>query len=354
MKKHNYQERKRNRAFLIVSVSSFFGVMYPILSGESKEIFRLMSGILIGLIGGSFIAFFELYFFNRRNRNIAFIQKLIKKVSVYMLFFPLLIIVTVSLSRSIEYKQSFLSYISEGQLMSFIFNEDFLIILLYTLILTSAIAFVQQISQKMGQNVLWNFIIGRYRVPREEERIFMFLDINHSTTIAEKLGDIKFSNLINDIIFDLSQSILSTYGEIYRYVGDEMVVTWKIKKGLKNANCLRCFFQAKFSIRSNREKYIKTYGFLPSFSAGFHCGKVIVGEIGDVKSQISFFGDILYQTATIEKMCKQVDKDNLVSEALVKRISLPEIYNMKLVSSLKHSQKSIDLYTISEIKIANS
>ena len=130
MKDHNYQERKRNRAFLIVSVSTFFGVMYPILSGESKEIFPLMNGILIGLLGGSFIAFFELYFFNRRNRNIAFIQKLINKILVYMLFFPLLIVVTVSLSRSIEYKQSFLSYISEGQLTSFIFNEDFLIILL--------------------------------------------------------------------------------------------------------------------------------------------------------------------------------------------------------------------------------
>jgi adenylate cyclase len=205
----------------------------------------------------------------------------------------------------------------------------------------------------MGPGVLWNFITGKYHKPKEEERIFMFMDLNNSTTIAEKLGDVGVSNLLNDIFFDLSQSIFSTYGIIYRYVGDEVVITWKVKKGLENANCLRTFFLAKNALKRQREKYMTKYGFFPTFSAGYHCGKVIVGEIGDVKSQITFLGDVLYTTGMIEKQCNALGKENLVSEDLIKRISLPEIYKMKPAGNLENKlSRNIDLYTISEIEIA--
>jgi len=205
----------------------------------------------------------------------------------------------------------------------------------------------------MGPGVLWNFISGKYHKPKEEERIFMFMDLNHSTTIAEKLGDVGISNLLNDIFFDLSQSIFKTYGVIYRYVGDEVVITWKMKNGLENANCIRTFFLAKNALKRQREKYITKYGFFPTFSAGYHCGKVIAGEIGDVKSQITFLGDVLYTTGIIEKQCRLLGKENLVSEDLIKRISLPAIYKMKPAGKLENLQgKETDLYTVTEIEIA--
>ena len=140
----------------------------------------------------------------------------------------------------------------------------------------------------------------------------MFLDINNSTKIAEKLGDIDYNNFLNEIFYDLTNSILSTYGEIYRYVGDEVVVTRRMKNGLKHVNCLRTFFQAKYTMRILREKYLTKYGFRPTFSAGYHCGKVIVGEIGDLKSQITFLGHVLYTTASVEKHCRKLEKEILV------------------------------------------
>ena len=49
-----------------------------------------------------------------------------------------------------------------------------------------------QINNKFGQGVFWNILRGKYNTPREEQRIFMFLDLNASTTIAERLGDKKY------------------------------------------------------------------------------------------------------------------------------------------------------------------
>lgn len=350
-----YQERKRNRAILIVGVGLLFGFIYPVLGREFGDPVAFINGIVIGLMGSSFIAAFELYLNNPLNKKIGFIRKLVMKSLTYTIFFMVMIPLVIAINRSIESQTGILNYIKSDEMINFILYEDYFLIVLYTLLLSSAIIFTHQLSRKLGQNVLWNFIIGKYRVPKEEERIFMFLDLNDSTRIAEKLGDIEFNNLLNEVFYDLTNSILSTYGEIYRYVGDEVVVTWKMKNGLKNANCIRTFFQSKYTLHRLREKYLNKYGFVPSFSAGYHFGKITVGEIGDVKSQITFLGDVLYVTAEIEKKCRPFGKENLVSEALIKRISLPDIYEMKPAGTLERAGKqTIDLYTISEIEMLNS
>ena len=100
------------------------------------------------------------------------------------------------------------------------FKGDFKIILVYSLILLSFINFTRQINRKIGYGVLLNFILGRYRKPREEERIFAFIDLKGSTEIAEKLGALQFHKLLYEFFHDISLSILVTKGEIYRYVGD--------------------------------------------------------------------------------------------------------------------------------------
>ncbi len=59
-----------------------------------------------------------------------------------------------------------------------------------------------QINSKFGPGVLWNIVRGKYNTPREESRIFMFFDLNSSTTIAEKLGEDQF-NLFLMIFLEL-------------------------------------------------------------------------------------------------------------------------------------------------------
>jgi adenylate cyclase len=54
----------------------------------------------------------------------------------------------------------------------------------------------------------------------------MFVDLLSSTTIAEALGNEKYHNLLHDFYADITNPIIYNKGEIYQYVGDEVIVSW--------------------------------------------------------------------------------------------------------------------------------
>lgn len=341
--------KKAKDSIIIVCIGIILGLLYPLLSREYDDIGALTNGAVIGLIGSSFIVFNEIFYIRVFVRQMKFRTLVIYKSILYSVFFILIILIVVSSTRAIEQNKSLISYIGSSSFYDFIWHEDFNQIVIYALAITTIFIFVHQISKKMGSGILWNFISGNYHNPREEERIFMFMDLNNSTTLAEDLGDIEYNKLLNNFFFDITDSIITNYGEIYRYVGDEVVVSWKLKKGLKKAYCLRTFFQAKRAIHLNREKYLKSYGLVPSFSAGFHMGKVIVGEIGEIKSQISFIGNVMYETSEIEKSCRKHNAQSLISQTLLNLIKLPSIYSSNQEGILDTSGANpIQLFSIVE------
>ena len=325
------------------------GLLYPVMSGEFDNLGRMLNGPIIGFVGGCFIVLNEIWYKQAFVRHMKFMTLLIYKSVLYSAFFVLIIILVMSIERTIENGTNLFSFIGSDAFNLLIFEEDLARIIIYALAGTMAFILVYQISRKMGQGVLWNFIMGKYHQAREEERIFMFMDINNSTELAEKLGDIEYNNLLNDFFFDITDSILTNYGEIYRYVGDEIVVSWKLKKGLPHAHFIRTFFQAKRAIYLKREKYLQLYGLVPSFTAGFNYGKVIIGEIGEIKSQICFFGDVMYETAALEKSCKKYNSDNLVSEALLNMVDLPLIFSANKEGEVKiPGLTSMNTFSITE------
>lgn len=173
-----------------------------------------------------------------------------------------------------------------------------------------------QVSDKYGPGVFAKFLIGKYYHPKEEERIFMFLDLNNSTQLAEKLGNIRFFTMLSSFYTDITDSILESQGEIYQYVGDEIVVTWTLNEGLKNANCLHCFFKIEQAILDKADHYQHSYGVTPTFMAGMHMGKVIVGEIGLIKKDIVYSGDVLNTSARVLEVGKKTGQDLVITQPL--------------------------------------
>lgn len=90
------------------------------------------------------------------------------------------------------------------------------------------ISFISQMNKKFGPGVLIPLLLGKYRHPQEEERIFMFMDLESSTSHAENLGHIKYSALIRDSFLDISRALSKNRAEVYQYVGDEIVVSWLV------------------------------------------------------------------------------------------------------------------------------
>lgn len=199
--------------------------------------------------------------------------------------------------------------------MSGFFNKWIFIknyILWGVIVIVTLIIFM--INDKYGPGVFPDYLLGRYFQPKKENRIFMFVDIKDATTIAEMLGEKKYFNFLKDFFRDLAPAIVQTKGEVYQYIGDEVVISWKLKKGLRRANTLQCFFNMKNTIAYKAPRYLKKYGVAPTFKAGIHCGKVMVGELGQIKRDIVFSGDVLNTTARIAATCNQLDVDLLSSK----------------------------------------
>lgn len=332
---------------IIILVGFCFGLIYPIFGDEWTDKVAFVNGISVGVLGGVILSFFEYFVFKIDSRKFSFIHLLIIKTGLYFTLFSLMILTVLCFTRSIENNMGFWEYFYGTEFQDFIYYGDFKTILFYCLGVLIIINFTRQINRKIGYGVLLNFIFGKYHYPKEEERIFAFIDLKKSTQIAEKLGPLRFHKLLYEFFHDISISILITNGEIYRYVGDEIVVTWKTKDGLNNANCIRAYFLMKRQLKKMREKYIEKFGFVPDFHAAYHSGKVVRGEIGDVKSQFVFHGEAMFIASKMENECSKSGYDLLISSELIQQISIPVIYEMRHVGSLRFAH-TISLYTLLE------
>ena len=53
---------------------------------------------------------------------------------------------------------------------------------------TFAFLFVFELQQIVGSRTLRHIVLGRYHRPRAEERFFLFVDVEGSTSLAERIG----------------------------------------------------------------------------------------------------------------------------------------------------------------------
>ncbi len=189
-----------------------------------------------------------------------------------------------------------------------------------TFAFTTFINFISNLNRILGKNVLRGLILGTYHHPVMENRFVMFLDIAGSTSIAETLGDLKFHALLNDFFRDISEPIVNSRGEIYKYMGDEAIITWKERDGARKRAALEVFFLIEKAIERKAGQYRARYGLIPTFRAGLHFGQLVVGEIGLQKQEIAFSGDVMNTTARIQAECRIAGECLLVSDDALARL----------------------------------
>lgn len=220
---------------------------------------------------------------------------------------------------------------------------------LFWLIIVIGTLVILQVNDKYGPGVFASFLLGKYFHPKKEERIFMFLDLRSSTSIAEKLGEHPYFNFIKEVFETATPGILKSKGEIYQYIGDEIVISWKTAKGIENSNCIQCFLNIQSSLNRKSDYFDNKYGVVPEFKAGIHYGDVIAGEIGVVKRQIAFSGDVLNTTARIQSKCNELGVNILLSKFLLEKLNLSSVtFTPKLMGdvALRGKEHSISLFTI--------
>lgn len=286
------------------------GILSSVFDFKSAFTANLIVGFFAGLIGGVF----TVNLMENWLRTLAFWKALLYLIIAYTL--AAILVSTVGAlylnSENLGLPVYHIDVVSAlpDFFQSWLFVKNFIIWLFIVL----ATLIVLMVNDKYGPGVFPDYLLGRYFMPKKERRIFMFADIKDATGIAEKLGEEKYFNFLKDFFRDITPAIVRTRGEIYQYVGDEIVVSWKMKWGLKQANAVQCFYSMKELLSYKKRRYMRKYGVFPEFKVGYHYGSVMVGEIGQIKRDIAFSGDVLNTTSRIQSMCNELNVDILASE----------------------------------------
>lgn len=221
-----------------------------------------------------------------------------------------------------------------------------IVFLVFSIVFAKAII---EIDRKLGPGNLRKMAMGKFYHPKEEDRIFMFIDLKDSTTIAETLGHFKYSLFIQDCFRDLT--VVDKHGaEIYQYVGDEVVLSWPVKKVKNFELFLSAFFAFMNALEERRKHYEMQYGVFPIFKAGAHSGLSIVTEVGEIKRSISYHGDTINTTARIQGKCNELNSQLLISGSLHNQIKKSSIYRFRDAGlvALKGKLNNVQIYRIEE------
>ena len=195
-------------------------------------------------------------------------------------------------------------------------NKSYQVFILFFIVTSWILNTYQEVNRKFGKGVLLEMLLGKYHRPLEADRIFMFIDLKSSVKIADTLGHVRYSYLLQDAYFDLNVVLDKYKAKVYQYVGDQAVLHWSYDDGLKNQNCVRCYFAFINRMEKNRRYYEQRYGFVPYFKAGGHCGRVTVAEVGVRKRSIAFHGDTVNTTSRIHDFCNKYKQRLLISSQL--------------------------------------
>jgi len=220
-------------------------------------------------------------------------------------------------------------------------------------VLVLGISSLYQTGRKIGLRALGRLMLGYYNQPVEEKRLFLFVDLKDSTTLAEQLGNLRYSAFIRDFFLDMGAPIAATRGEVYQYVGDEVVVTWEWPAGLKQARCLRCFFAMQQAVERRRAYYLREYGVVPTFKAGLHGGLVVATQVGDIKTDLVFHGDVLNTTARIQAQCNALQSRLLVSATVLEALGPQLPYQVRPLGAftLRGKNQLVDLFDVQPIQV---
>lgn len=307
----------------------------------------LFASLLIFLVG-FVVGLLETTLVNKLFSKLVLWKSILYKIIFYACFFTAIMFIAYPFAASLELQKPITDQAVWSKFWKFWGDNAFLATVLQLTFSLLLSLFYSAVSENLGHKVLKNFFTGAYHKPIQEERIFMFVDMKASTTIAEQLGHVNYFNLLQAYYNTFSKAIINNNGEVYQYIGDEIVITWKALN-FDVTNCIHCFFDMKKALLKKQNYFNKTFGIVPDFKAGLHLGQVTAGELGALKKEIVYTGDVLNVTARIQGLCNKNQTDFLLSEAIVNRIRNSQTYHLEEVGGvlLKGKQTQTKIFKVS-------
>jgi len=337
---------------LITAHEYFFLSNYPgVLAEQAMNGYNLKNNLIAACfslgLGGLIYCLIEFYYFQKISKRYRFWEAITLRILFYAVSIFVLMGLTSLLFNTILSGRSLFDPEGLSRTRHFLSSISILhpVLPFMTLIVISS--FFLQVTERFSRQEFNRMMSGKYFHPKQEDRVMLFLDLNNSTTIAERLGNKKFYDLINDFFYDIAPVIEKHNGEVVEYVGDQVIVSWDIVEGTQKGKCVECIFDFEEVIKLKSSSYIEKYGAVPEFKVAIHSGQVIIGEIGKIKKSIKFNGDVLNTTSRVEGMCRQLGEKLLLTEPLVKLFQNISFTPVKIAdTSLKGKEEKIGIYKV--------
>ncbi|MBL7953203.1 MAG: adenylate/guanylate cyclase domain-containing protein [Flavobacteriales bacterium] len=306
-------------SFWIVANTLFVLLMVMFLTAISFHVpglhvvplrIALPGAVLLGIAYGTILGCIDLLIERSRDPDRAWGLRILLKAILYTGTFVVLVSIFFNLAKPIyeRYVGGVPPPISQRWML--------LALLLFATVGNLLVSFFKEVDRSFGPGLMRPLMMGRYRKPQVEQRIFMFMDLKGSTTHAETLGHIRYSAMVRDLFQDVNRMVPRFEAEIYQYVGDEVVLTWDLHDGPEARRCLLLFYAVQDAITERASIYEHRYGTIPFFKAGVHAGTVTAVEIGDIKREIAYHGDTVNTAARIQSMSNEFGRTLLISEAM--------------------------------------
>jgi adenylate cyclase len=311
------RSRREWRTFFWVSlasalISAWFG--YRVAPDRNPQLKSALQGVLTSLIVATPILLFQIK--GERAGNLRRLRRLplVVYFAIRVLFYFVVIVGGLMVARFLFWSDAPSFFVFDG-----VFRRS----IVFSIIMSVVGNLAFEMGGLLGFGTLKNLLTGRYVQPKRENLAFLLIDMKDSTGMAERLGSLRFHELLNDFFRDVADAALECEAEIHKYVGDEAILTWPGARALADGGCLDCPFVARDVIEKNRAKYLARFGAVPEFRAALHCGEVVAGEIGDVRREIAYVGDTLNVAARLLEAAKDLGHDTLASDDILARAALP-------------------------------
>jgi adenylate cyclase len=323
----------------------------PTIIDLSWSVF-LFACVAITLVG-FLVGFVEVTLVEKYFRRASFLAKISGKFLLYAILMLIIITITYPIAASMESGYSLFDARVWAKYGRYLGSVTFLSTLLQLGCSLLLSVIYSAVSENLGYAVLFNLLTGKYHRPREEQRIFMFLDMKDSTTHAEALGNVRYFKLLAAYYDAMTTAIIDHAGDVYQYIGDEVIITWDYRRGLADNNCIRCFFALRRALRDQATFFQREFGLIPTFKAGIHLGSVTTGEIGALKKDIFFTGDVLNVTARIQGLCNDYQADFLASHELITQLHTDSDFTTRSLGmvSLKGRSEPLEIFAV-EARVA--
>lgn len=319
-------------------IDDSFYLIYTIDSFDFL-ISQLIAALCVGVFIGTILYLLQEFVYPRffHNYGILLTTLLRSFLFIVVCFVGLLIVIQLNNLHYITINNLFALQADIKWLVCFTF---------YCLIVHVFITLLQTFRRRLGNNYFKSLLRGNYMIPVVEYRIFMFLDMYSSTGVAEDVGHYNYSLLLQECFADLSEILLEYNAEVYQYVGDEAVLTWKVKQGFKRKQCITLYEVFAVRLLEKKDFYQKKFGLVPKFKASINEGLVTVAEIGQIKTEIAYHGDVLSTAARVRDLCSDYQENLLITQSFFEQLPAYEQENFTTIKTtiLRGKKKPVAIY----------